>query len=248
MLPDNFLNGNISRDGTSYFSGLNTLSLNLGTLSSNLTAIIAAVNNFVSTNPDMIAAQTATNTLLTDIVNGDGNSGNGVPSIVYGPTVGSQTSIFPSVYGSYNTSGSLYTFYSGIANIKGTLTTISSNADAFISNSAAVSSAITTANNTIGPLIVSLNNLDQQTSILANSLVYSKYVTISVQVYSSVALSMAVLCLVGAILMTFRQKYRCRYLIYFTCVFMVILAIFGFLITSFLSIALPLTSWTCDYH
>lgn len=203
MLPDDFLNGNISRDGTSYFSGLNTLSLNLATLSSNFASITTTVNYFVSTNPNMIAAQTATNTLLTDTVNADGNAGNGVPPIVYGTTVSSQASIFPSVYGSYNTFGALNTFYSGIASIKGTLTTISLTADGFIANSAAFTAAITAANNIVGPLIVSLNNLDQQISSLSSSLSYTQYVTTSIVVYSSVVLSMTVLCLLGAILMTF---------------------------------------------
>jgi len=247
MIPDDLLNGNISGDGTSYFSVLNVLNLDLTSLSANLTTINSVINNFQSTNPNMVATLAATNTMLFDTINGDSNGGSGVPPINYGPSVNSQTSTFPSVFGSFNTSGLLYSFYSGIASLKNNLTTISSNADAYMINSTDISAAITTANNIITPLISSLTNFDQQTGNFMNSFSYTQYGTMGVQIYYSLVIGLTVLSLLGAVIMTFCEKYRCRYLIYFTCFFIVLIALIGFFISIVLSIILPVTSWTCDY-
>jgi hypothetical protein len=71
--------------------------------------------------------------------------------------------------------------------------------------------------------------------------------TMIFQIIYAVSLGLAVLTLIGVVLMTFCDKYKCRYLMYFACVFMFLFAFIGFLIAFFFSIIIPIMYWGCDW-
>ena len=61
-------------------------------------------------------------------------------------------------------------------------------------------------------------------------------VTIGVSVYFGVVIGFTILAITGCLLMTFCDKFKCRYLIYFGCCILFFLAIFGFLLSFLFSI------------
>ena len=67
------------------------------------------------------------------------------------------------------------------------------------------------------------------------------------QIIYAVSMGFAVLALIGVILMTFCDKYKCRYLMYFTCIIMFFFAFIGFLIAFIFSIIIPILYWGCDW-
>jgi hypothetical protein len=71
--------------------------------------------------------------------------------------------------------------------------------------------------------------------------------TLVLQVFYGASLGLAVFSLIGVVLMTFCDKYKCRYLMYFACVFMFFIGIIGFLIATIFSIIIPFYYWGCEW-
>lgn len=71
--------------------------------------------------------------------------------------------------------------------------------------------------------------------------------TLAIQLFYGVALGFAILALIGVVLMTFCDKYKCRYLMYFSCLVLFIFALIGFFIAIIFSILVPLMYWSCDW-
>jgi energy-coupling factor transporter transmembrane protein EcfT len=71
--------------------------------------------------------------------------------------------------------------------------------------------------------------------------------TMVFQVIYGVAMGFAVFALIGVILMTFCDKYKCRYLMYFACIILFLFAIIGFLLSFIFSLILPVMYWGCDW-
>ncbi len=67
------------------------------------------------------------------------------------------------------------------------------------------------------------------------------------QVIYGVAMGFAVFALIGVIFMTFCDKYKCRYLMYFACIILFLFAIIGFLLAFIFSLILPVMYWGCDW-
>lgn len=62
-----------------------------------------------------------------------------------------------------------------------------------------------------------------------------------------IALGVAVLALLGVILMTFCDKYKCRYLMYFSCVVLFFFGILGFFVAIIFSIIVPVMYLFCEW-
>lgn len=244
MIPDDLLNGNVTNDGNSYFSGILTLKNNLNSFSTNSGTINAQLPAFNTAS--MATTMTSLTNLLNQIQVMDVLSVTTSTTIQYGAIVGSQTSTFPTTYGSYNTGGLLQSYYNYVNNLKTSLATISTNVDAYLAT-AAITTSITNAITQLDPIINMLTPLDGQYSSFINLSSFSTYATQGVQIYYSAVIGIASLALLGAILMAFCQKYKCRYLMYMMCLFMVLFAIVGFLVSTIFSIIIPVVSWTCDY-
>lgn len=73
------------------------------------------------------------------------------------------------------------------------------------------------------------------------------YGTMGVQVFYGVVILFSFFAILGALLTACCDKYGCRHLMYFSCIFLFIIALFGFFISIILSIFVPLTTWACDF-
>ena len=68
-----------------------------------------------------------------------------------------------------------------------------------------------------------------------------------ISIIYGVMLGLSVLALLGVVLMTFCDKYKCRYLMYFSCVILFFLGILGFLIAMIFSILVPVMYFLCGW-
>ncbi len=71
--------------------------------------------------------------------------------------------------------------------------------------------------------------------------------TLVLQAFYGASLGLAVFSLIGVVLMTFCDKYKCRYLMYFACIFMFFIGIVGFLLATLFSIIIPFYYWGCEW-
>ncbi len=71
--------------------------------------------------------------------------------------------------------------------------------------------------------------------------------TLVINLIYGIALGLAVLALLGVVLMTFCDKYKCRYLMYFSCVFLFFFGVLGFLIAIIFSILVPVMYFMCEW-
>ncbi len=69
--------------------------------------------------------------------------------------------------------------------------------------------------------------------------------TLVINLIYGVMLGLSVLALLGVVLMTFCDKYKCRYLMYFSCVSLFFLGILGFLLAIIFSIIVPILFLMC---
>lgn len=94
----------------------------------------------------------------------------------------------------------------------------------------------------------SLNDLDNS---LADGLgvfdMPKQYGTMAIQLFFGAVLGLSVLALLGVVMMTFCDKYKCRYLMYISCVILFFFALLGFLIAVIFSIIVPILYWGCDW-
>jgi hypothetical protein len=74
-----------------------------------------------------------------------------------------------------------------------------------------------------------------------------KIVTLGVTAFFGVFIGLGVLGIIGAILMTFCDKFSCRYLVYFVCVILLILGILSFLLSIVFSVITPILYLGCDF-
>jgi len=72
-------------------------------------------------------------------------------------------------------------------------------------------------------------------------------ITIGVSVYFGIVIGFCVLGILGCLLMTFCDKYKCRYLIYFACVVLFLIGIIGFLLAVVFSAITPAMYFGCEY-
>lgn len=71
--------------------------------------------------------------------------------------------------------------------------------------------------------------------------------TLIFQAFYGASLGFAIFSLIGVVLMTFCDKYKCRYLMYFSCIFMFLIGIIGFLIAAIFSLIIPIYYWGCEW-
>ena len=76
---------------------------------------------------------------------------------------------------------------------------------------------------------------------------YLTYVTLAVTIFFGVLVGLSVLVILGALLMTFCEKYKCRYLIYFSCCLLIIFGIVGFLLSIIFSAIVPALYFSCEF-
>ncbi len=75
----------------------------------------------------------------------------------------------------------------------------------------------------------------------------TKIITMAVTAVFGVFIGLGVLSIIGTLLMTFCDKFSCRYLVYFVCVILFILGIVAFLLAFLFSVITPIIYFGCDF-
>ena len=162
------------------------------------------------------------------------------------PTI---TSFFGStVLGSSNNGGIIGGFYSVLDTMYNTIDGIISSSSSFSGSTGAFTSAIGSVTSALDGFKNTLNDLNTSVDSALGALDSPKTVgTMAIQIFYAVALGLSVLALVGVVLMTFCDKFKCRYLMYFACVILFFFGLIGFLIAILFSIIVPVMYWGCDW-
>ena len=136
IMLDDIINGNVTEDASSFFSGLKQIDTQLGYLEGNLSSINTTLSNIVPGSTNISNSQTAADNALTAIAKIPNNvdAGGNMNDITYNTpftsssTTGTITSTFPSVLGSSTTNGYVGTLYNLLTKAKDMITVISQGA------------------------------------------------------------------------------------------------------------------------
>ena len=121
-------------------------------------------------------------------------------------------------------------------------------ADQFASGIVSFTSGIDDSITALEDLTGSLEDSDKSFGgSMQSGKVYMGYVTIAVTAIFGVFIGFSVISLLGSLMMTFCDKYSCRYLVYFSCCLLFLLGIFTFILAIFFSIFTPLLYYGCDF-
>lgn len=109
--------------------------------------------------------------------------------------------------------------------------------------------------NTINGVIDQIGDLESQVDPIEDSVndmtgtinPVFEIITIVITAIFGVFIGIGVLAIIATVIMTFCDKFRCRYFLYFICVIFVVLAIVCFLVTLVFSILTPVLYLACDF-
>lgn len=119
-------------------------------------------------------------------------------------------------------------------------------ADSFGSAIPGFQSAVVGVRNTVNTFSTLLKDIDKGIyDFIKTVRTYMTIVTAVTTAVMGVIVGLSVLVILGAILMTFCDKYKCRYLLYFSCFLLFIIGLLGFVISVVLSVVIPPVYFTC---
>jgi hypothetical protein len=256
IFTDDLLNGNVTTNGSSFFTGLNVFSNNLAKLSGNLSSINTALNDLSSTSSG--TSYTAVNniaTATTAIKKIPDNAGTAQMNLVYntpinaGTTTGTLTSSFSGILGKWDSANTLmYKLYYSIEYVRLMMQGIKTSANTFSGQIVNITSQITPMQANITSLISSINSMDSGlSSFLAIISLGSSFGSIGLQAFYGFLIVFSSFSLLGVIVMCCCDKPGCRNLMYFSCMFLFIGAFAAFMIAILFSVLVPVFTWTCDY-
>lgn len=100
----------------------------------------------------------------------------------------------------------------------------------------------------MGDMENTIDPIDGQISSAGDSInPILKIITTVVTAIFGAFIGLGVLGVVGTIIMTFCEKFRCRYLLYFICLIFVLIGIVCFIVTLIFSIVTPVLYLACDF-
>ncbi len=169
-------------------------------------------------------------------------------SDAFGATTGTTPSLFVSILGSSGNGGIIGTFYSTIDATYSTLSGIASSSSSFTSGAAGFNTAIGGMTSDLNNVKTQINDLDTSVKSGLDLMEAPKTMgTLVINLIYGVALGLAALALLGVVLMTFCDKYKCRYLMYFSCVILFFFGLLGFIIAILFSIIVPVLFFFCEW-
>lgn len=254
MLFDDVVNGNVTADGTGFFTGITTmvtaldsLNTNMGNIQSNMSSLDSSLSNIVNY---LTTAKTNVQSVPKNVA-----AGGDAPltystkiSDAAGTTTGTATSLFAPILGSSSTGGIIGTFYSTLDSAYTSLNGIKSSSSGFVTSSASFSGSISSVRSNLNDLKTKMNDLDSGLKTTMDLMDTPKDMgTLVINLIYGIALGLAVLALLGVVLMTFCDKYKCRYLMYFSCVLLFFFGLLGFLIAIIFSIIVPVMFFLCEW-
>jgi len=128
------------------------------------------------------------------------------------------------------------------------LSGIKSSASSFASGATGFSSSIGSITSDLNSVQTQITDLDNSMKDGLDLMETPKTIgTLVINLIYGIALGLAALALLGVILMTFCDKYKCRYLMYFSCVILFFFGILGFLLAIIFSIIVPVMYLFCEW-
>lgn len=179
-----------------------------------------------------------------------GSSDTKHAAITYGPFIASGAttlSIMPNILGrKSDTSSSVGIIYKISKETKDSVESTSDAAQAFKDGIASFNSGFADVSKSVSDLQKTMDDTDSSLSgamITINSVLGT--ITVVISALFGVIIGLAVLGIVGALIMTFCNKFKCRYLVYFACVILFIIGIVLFLLSVLFSLITPILYYTC---
>jgi hypothetical protein len=121
-------------------------------------------------------------------------------------------------------------------------------ANVFSSNTGTINSQITPMQNTINNLISDVTKMDDNLGNFLSILkAPSSYGNVGMQGFYGFLIAFSFFSLLGALLMACCDKTGCRHLMYLSCIFLFLGALFAFIVAVIFSLMVPFFTWTCAY-
>lgn len=138
--------------------------------------------------------------------------------------------------------------YFAINKINQGFQTISDQATNFTGNIGSIGSTIDSIVSSMSDMVTTVSGIDSTISGMDDTVSpIMKIVTLVVTAIFGVFIGLGVLSIIGTILMTFCDKFSCRYLVYFVCVIFVLLGFLSFLLATLFSVITPVLYLGCDF-
>lgn len=161
-------------------------------------------------------------------------------------STGTTDSLLNTIMGSSNNGGIVDVLFLIVNAMSTALTTIRDASVSFGGSISTFTSAIAAVNTDLDAFKSSINDMDASVLDVLGTLDGPKDSgTLVIQMFYGVALGAALIALIGVVLMTFCDQYKCRYLMYFACLILFFFAIVGFLMATIFSIIVPIMYWGC---
>ena len=231
-------------------TSLQALKTNMSTVTTELTKLDLTSGTSV-TGP----AHTEGNSLLDTLSKiPNNNIGGSMSAYTYNNFDGSGGTIastFPTALGTANTASptnAMNVSYFAIKKVNDGLQTISDQATNFTSQTGSVGGVIDQIVNSMGSMVDTVTGVNTMISGADDTASpIMKIVTIVVTAIFGVFIGLGVLSIIGTILMTFCDKFSCRYLVYFVCVILLVLGFISFLLAVLFSVITPVLYLGCDF-
>lgn len=265
IFVDDLLNGNVTSNGSDFFTGLNTLSSKLTDLNGNLTNINGNFSDLTGSTPGTSPGQSQS-LLAYNNVDAVRTSTKEIPigasapyeinwfymndiSASGGPTGGSTVPLFKSVLGIFSNSstvvGGLYTAVDKIATF---ISDARSEASSFSGSLPTVSGQMANIQSNISTIVNSIQDVDKMVgSPLKLVKTAGDNGNMGLMAFYGVMIGFSFFTLLGALLTACCDKYKCRYLMYFSCIFLFLAGLIGFLLSTIFSAIIPPMTWGCSF-
>ena len=128
------------------------------------------------------------------------------------------------------------------------MTAIKLAAAAFASDAGVDNAALDSMKNTVDEIITNINDMDGlMKNFLSLFSTPKSYGNVGLQGFYGFLILFSVFALIGVLLTVCCNKYGCRHLMYFSCLFLFVVGLLGFFISFILSIIIPPATWGCSW-
>jgi tetrahydromethanopterin S-methyltransferase subunit B len=111
-----------------------------------------------------------------------------------------------------------------------------------------INSSVTSIQTSINSIITSVTSMDDSLSGFLTYVNYpAQYGNMALRTFFGIMIGFSSLALLGALLTVCCRKFGCRHLMYFSCIFLFLGALVGFIISTLFSVMVPAFTWTCTY-
>lgn len=255
---DDLINGNVT-DSNKYFIGLKPLYNSISMIKNNLTNIDTQFTSIVPTGPAAVATATAFAMAqgAIDLIPNNA-AGTRVPAYFYNTpfdnaaATATLASNLPGALGSTAAADSataIYGSYNGLGIIQNVINQITFGALGVKTQIAGTfGSALDSAKGIIKGVLDNLVNGDIKYFTIYSSV--TPYFPVMGQAVTGIYagfVALASIAMLATLMLLICNIYKCRYILYLTCLIFVIIGVISFLLSVMISALIPITYWTCDF-